>query len=609
MEQESGSCPICLEPWDKSTHTPKFLSCHHTLCLDCVTTLFENAVAGEGEGLGGGGGGGGRGGEEEDSQGRRGRGRRGSPSEEVSSPRSPTSISSRFFQFRAPENPRNPKVPSDSAILCPMCRSPTLVRDPTSLQTNFYLGALPRTPSVPRLLLWCETCDAIAEPACGDHSVHPLPDKVKALKDEVTSSGLLLLEDMCSFLAEENRHLQVYKWLCVLLRSARDQVNHAFVKSHNNYNAVLERVKNLQHLLDECDAVYAKEEDEEKITGLSRLQMTLRSNYSSWYGEEYEGEEGREGEREAGAEKKKMRISLPVLQDLFHIHVAFQPPESFQKAHVILETNVDGATLSFFSETEIEEEEEAEEKEKREQTEVDGLRRSSRRRSQNHKKGRDKRSFSFSVTDAAHRRLGSSRSPSMPAGTCQTLPASSRTPSGSHQGAPTGNLGTNTMPSSRRGGLSLIVTPSSAGVPTLAARLPPPPVSSSSSQGSVPELVLRPLELASCEAEEPWAQQGEQNYLFPDGPRVEASCAPPPLPPRSPRLHSAGFLESRGEPSPRPLEPNEDIVDLIEFLEEVPFPTHPQPEARPDDRRRRRGRRPGGQSRGGRRHRSACVII
>ncbi|XP_037799566.1 uncharacterized protein LOC119594597 [Penaeus monodon] len=603
----SDSCPVCLESWNKTTHTPKFLSCHHTLCLDCATTLFENAVAGEGGGSG----------EEGDWQERRGRGRGGfvrrgrgdSPSEEVPSLRSPTSISRRLIQSRRPEGHRNPKVASDVNIICPMCRSLTLVRDPTSLQTNFYLGSLRRTPSVPRLLLWCETCDTIAEPACGDHNVHPLPDRVKSLKGEVTSSGFLLLEDMCSVLAEQNCHLQVYKWLCAFLDSARDHVKQTFVKNHNNYKITLERIQILQELLDECETVCAKEEDEEKVTELSRLQMTLRAHNSSWYGGDEGGEEGREGKGETGEEKKRRRISLPVLQNLFYIHGDFQPPDSFQNAHVILETGVDGATLSILTKYETEKEEESGEEEKRGQAEVDGLRRSVRQRSQNHKKVGDKKSLSFSVTDIAHRRLGPSRSPSTPARACGTLPVSSRAPSGSRRGAPTVNPGTNTIPSSRRGGPTT-ATSNSVGLLVPAPNAPSPPVPSSfvasQDRHRYPELVLKDLQFASSDAEETRPPQEEQESRFPDG--LEASCTrAPPLPPRASELIAVSFLESRGEPSSQ--DGGEAASYILESLEELPSPADMEPQARPRGRLRRPSRRPEEQNRGRRRRGNACVIV
>ncbi|XP_047486638.1 uncharacterized protein LOC125037519 [Penaeus chinensis] len=596
----TDSCPVCLESWDKTAHTPKFLSCHHTLCLGCATTLFKNAVAEEGGGLG----------EEGDWQGRRGRGRGGfvqrmrggSPSEEVPSPWSPTSIPRRFMQSRAPVSHRDSIV----SIPCPMCRSSTLVRDPNSLQTNFYLGSLRRTPSVPRLLLWCETCDAIAEPACGAHSVHPLPDRVKSLKDELTSTSIIFLEDMYSVLAEQHRHLRMYKWLCALLNSAKDQVKQTFVKNNDNYNITRERIQILQQMLDECEAVCAKVEDEEKVTELLRLQMTLRAYDSSWYGGDQRGEEEREGKEETGGEKKRRRISLPVIQNLFYIHSDIQPPDNFQNAHVILESSVNGATLSVVTKYEIEKEEESGEEEKSGQTEVDGLRRSSGQ--QNHKKRDDNSSLSFSVTDIAHRRLRPSRSLSTPAGMCGTLPVFPKAPSGSHRGAQTVNLGTNTMPSSRRGGLST-ETLNTVGVPVPAPRAPlPVPSSIVASQGRYPELVLRDPQLASSIGEETRPSREEQESLFPDALWREASCTQaPPLPPRASELNAVSFLESRGEPSFQ--HGDEAPSNISEFLEESPYPAHMEPQARPHRRRRRPSRRPEEQNRGRRRRGNACVIV
>ena len=30
------SCGICLDPYDIELHKPKYLSCHHTFCLECI---------------------------------------------------------------------------------------------------------------------------------------------------------------------------------------------------------------------------------------------------------------------------------------------------------------------------------------------------------------------------------------------------------------------------------------------------------------------------------------------------------------------------------------------------------------------------------------------
>ncbi len=30
------TCSVCLENFDNEVRKPKFLSCHHTLCLECV---------------------------------------------------------------------------------------------------------------------------------------------------------------------------------------------------------------------------------------------------------------------------------------------------------------------------------------------------------------------------------------------------------------------------------------------------------------------------------------------------------------------------------------------------------------------------------------------
>ena len=39
LEEESDDlthCCICMEQFDNGLHKPKFLICHHTLCLQCI---------------------------------------------------------------------------------------------------------------------------------------------------------------------------------------------------------------------------------------------------------------------------------------------------------------------------------------------------------------------------------------------------------------------------------------------------------------------------------------------------------------------------------------------------------------------------------------------
>ncbi|XP_042893209.1 uncharacterized protein LOC122267244 [Penaeus japonicus] len=613
MEQVSGSCPICLEPWDTASHTPKFLSCHHTLCLDCVSTLVGNAVAaegGEGEGRGRDGGGDRRGGVFV----LRGRGSapwRPGSSEDLSSP---SSISGRFFQSR--DRPREPAAPALVDVLCPMCRLATPVGDPASLQTNFYLGALPRTPSVPRLLLWCEECDSIAEPACGDHNLKPLPDKIKAVKNEVTSSGLLLLDSMCSFAGEYHCHMEVYKWLCTLLRTASNQVSYAFEKTNNRYRAAVEQVHALQEMLDQCEEICKEEEDELMITELLRLRKTLQANRSSWLGleDEGKGEKGGEEDEEkrveggiertkggggggAGGDSETWRCPLPVLQDLFPVHGALHPPEGFQKAQVVLQTRGNGATLSF-SKCEAE---------KEEGDELDGFRHSLQRRGHNHKKGNNRKSLSFSVPDAAHRRLGPSRTPSAPTRTFRTPPVHPRTSPGSCSGNPTQNLAPSAaILSSRRGGPST-ATPYSAEGGTSSSRFPVP-ISPPPSLSPVPPSFATPYGTFSKPALTPPFYQPEgaegrrtlqAEEVEPGEQVVEDSCEA--LSPRPPL-----------EPEPSDSEAHQldqNIIDILESLEETSsVQQEPQLESinwrRRVDRRGRRRRNPGGGQ-----QKNKCVII
>ena len=41
-QPEFSTCAICEEPYDDSTHQPKFLSCHHTFCYHCLDELSKS---------------------------------------------------------------------------------------------------------------------------------------------------------------------------------------------------------------------------------------------------------------------------------------------------------------------------------------------------------------------------------------------------------------------------------------------------------------------------------------------------------------------------------------------------------------------------------------
>ena len=34
--EDLTSCSICFYPYSEEAHKPKYLSCHHTFCLECI---------------------------------------------------------------------------------------------------------------------------------------------------------------------------------------------------------------------------------------------------------------------------------------------------------------------------------------------------------------------------------------------------------------------------------------------------------------------------------------------------------------------------------------------------------------------------------------------
>ena len=38
--QDLSHCCICLDEFDSGKRKPKFLSCHHTLCLKCIKVFL-----------------------------------------------------------------------------------------------------------------------------------------------------------------------------------------------------------------------------------------------------------------------------------------------------------------------------------------------------------------------------------------------------------------------------------------------------------------------------------------------------------------------------------------------------------------------------------------
>lgn len=41
-EDDLLTCSVCWNIYDEEVHKPKFLSCHHTLCLECIKVLARS---------------------------------------------------------------------------------------------------------------------------------------------------------------------------------------------------------------------------------------------------------------------------------------------------------------------------------------------------------------------------------------------------------------------------------------------------------------------------------------------------------------------------------------------------------------------------------------
>ena len=47
VEEESHDlmhCCICMEEYDSGLHKPKFISCHHTFCLQCLKKMIADQL-------------------------------------------------------------------------------------------------------------------------------------------------------------------------------------------------------------------------------------------------------------------------------------------------------------------------------------------------------------------------------------------------------------------------------------------------------------------------------------------------------------------------------------------------------------------------------------
>ncbi|KAK7082242.1 hypothetical protein SK128_016515 [Halocaridina rubra] len=291
-EGESPSqCPVCLEPWDNEERLPKFLICHHSICVTCAADMQKTAKK---------------------------------PTKHLAEVAAEELRASRgsLESLDALEEGK-----PATWVRCPMCRTKTFIEDPYLLQTNFYLSGMTQNVPIPRLVLWCETCSCVATPDCEDHILLPTGEKMRDLQDDLVRRAEVLQGGVSESLSAHECHMEVYRWLCGMLRHAHSKVLAALTHGAQYHQALQLHVEALQNLVQRGEQLQLSDEPEDVIKQLTSLLRELNIQQSSINAE----------------------VELPILKDTFQVLRTHQGPKGFGKALVVLDANK-SVTLSVYGE-------------------------------------------------------------------------------------------------------------------------------------------------------------------------------------------------------------------------------------------------------------------
>lgn len=295
-------CPVCLEAWDTEERLPKFLTCHHSVCVTCAGRLQRPAPQAPS-------------------------GRRSGQS-----PSTPTSPLARLIANRVSTvSVSEPtKCEETFVVRCPLCRTSTPVQDPATLQTNFYLWGLLRAPSLPRLVLWCESCSRVASPDCTDHNLRPFPEKLRLLQEELVERANDAKKWTQGRAGEYRRQVEVYRWLCGLLRHAHGRVLDSLTHAQHTHRRLHHHNQDIQALVKRGEALQKSQDPEEQV-----VEQLMRAV-----------EEVDERHRAVTEE-----ADFVELLQKFPVMSTHKGPRGYAQARVLLEAN-ESVLLSFCGEEE-----------------------------------------------------------------------------------------------------------------------------------------------------------------------------------------------------------------------------------------------------------------
>lgn len=297
-EAPSTICPVCLETWNASDRLPKFLVCHHSICVTCAGGLQRTA-------------------------------KKKQPRASAEHSASDLQQLSASRESMGSLNTSTDEVIQETAswVRCPMCRTRTFIEDPHLLQTNFYLSGLSSSAPAPRLVLWCETCSKVAAPECGDHIIEPIDEKMRYLQEELVRRTDVLQGYVNDSLSAHETHMEVYRWLCGMLRHSHSKVLAALTHAAQYHQALQHHTEALQNLVQRGENLLSTNEHVKNIRKMTSLLKELDIQQSSIIRE----------------------VELPILNDTFQILRTHQGPKGYSKALAVLDADK-SVTLSLFGE-------------------------------------------------------------------------------------------------------------------------------------------------------------------------------------------------------------------------------------------------------------------